>query len=74
MPRAQLKRKAPEDAASYMLNKHVIKYRFCANCGINPYGEGVDSKGNAMAAVNMSCIEGLDLKSIPIHEFNGRDK
>ena len=73
VPRDRLKLKTPEDAAStYEFNKHVIKHRFCPTCGIHPYGEGKDPKGNAMAAINLRCIENLDLASIPVHEFDGR--
>jgi hypothetical protein len=63
----------PEDAAStYLFNKHVIKHRFCATCGIHPYGEGVDPKGNAMAAINVRCLEGVDLESLAVQQFDGR--
>ena len=74
VPRDQLTLRTPEDAAStYRFNKHVIAHRFCAQCGIHPYGEGVDPKGNRVAAINLRCIEGLDLASVPVHEHNGRD-
>jgi hypothetical protein len=74
VPRAQFRLRTPEDAAAtYTFNKHVIKHRFCPNCGIHPYAEGVDPKGNAMAAINLRCIDGLDLAAIPVQEFNGRD-
>jgi hypothetical protein len=47
VPRNQLRRLTPEaDAATYTFNKHGIKHRFCATCGIHPYGEGVYPKGN----------------------------
>lgn len=73
VPRSELKLLSPEDAAStYMFNKHVIKHRFCATCGIHPYGEGVDPQGHEMAAVNIRCIEGIDLSSIPVQHFDGR--
>ena len=73
VPRDRLKLKTPETAAStYEFNKHVIKHRFCPTCGIHPYGEGKDPKGNAMAAINLRCIENLDLASIPVHQFDGR--
>ena len=73
VPREKLKLKTPEDAAStYLFNKHVIKHRFCPTCGIHPYGEGTDPKGNAMAAINLRCIENLDLASIPVRHFDGR--
>jgi hypothetical protein len=75
VPRDKLSLLTPEDAAStYTFNKHVIKHRFCPVCGILPYGEGVDAKGNAMAAVNIRCIEDLDLASVPVHAFDGRSK
>jgi hypothetical protein len=73
VPRDRLKLKTPEDAAStYLFNKHVIKHRFCPSCGIHPYGEGKDPQGHAMAAINLRCIENLDLASIPVHHFDGR--
>jgi hypothetical protein len=72
IPREALTLTTPdEDAATYLFNKHVIKHRFCATCGIHPFGEGVDPKGNAMAAVNLRCIDGLDLGAIPVTQFNG---
>lgn len=75
VPRADLTLLSPEDAAStYTFNKHVIKHRFCPNCGIHPYGEGTDPKGNAMAAINVRCIEGIDLDTVKVHQFDGRSK
>jgi hypothetical protein len=61
-----------ENAATYTFNKHVIKHRFCPTCGIHPYGEGVDPKGNRMAAINIRCLEGIDLATIPVKHFDGR--
>ena len=75
VPREQLTLKTPEDAAStYTFNKHVIKHRFCSTCGIHPYGEGSDPKGQAMAAVNVRCLEGVELDDIPVTRFDGRSK
>ena len=73
VPRAKLNLLTPEEAAStYSFNKHVIKHRFCPTCGIHPYGEGVDPKGNRMAAINLRCIDDLDLTTLPVTEFDGR--
>ena len=73
VPRDKLTLLTPEDAAStYTFNKHVSKHRFCAECGMHPYGEGTDPKGNVVAAVNLRCLEGIDLKAIPVHEYDGR--
>jgi hypothetical protein len=73
VPRQRLKLKMPEGAAStYEFNKHMIKHRFCPHCGIHPYGEANDPKGNATAAINLRCIEELDLSKIPVRHFDGR--
>jgi len=73
VPRTELHLLSPEDAAStYLFNKHVIKHRFCPTCGMHPYGEGVDPKGNAMAAINIRCLEGIDLAAIPVQHYDGR--
>jgi hypothetical protein len=61
-----------ENAATYTFNKHVIKHRFCPTCGIHPYGEGLDPKGNRMAAINIRCLEDIDLATIPVKHFDGR--
>ena len=73
VPRDHFRLLTKEDAAStYTFNKHVIRHRFCPTCGILPYGEGVDPEGNRMAAVNVRCIEGIDLALVPIQEWDGR--
>ena len=73
VPRQKLHLLTPEkDAGTYLFNKHVIKHRFCANCGIHPFGEAIDPKGNRMAAVNARCLEGIELASLTVKNFNGR--
>mgnify|MGYP001010759764 FL=1 len=72
--RDQLRLRTPDEAAAtYTFNKHVIAHRFCPTCGIHPYGEGVDPKGNAMAAINLRCVDGIDLDQVPVHHHNGAD-
>ncbi len=72
-PREKLRLLTPENAASaYTFNKHVIKHRFCPVCGIHPYGEGVDSKGDSIAAINIRCLDGIDLAAIPTRNYDGR--
>ena len=73
VPRDALTLKTPDEAAStYTFHKHKIRHRFCATCGIHPYGEAQDPKGNAMAAVNARCLEGVDLSALPVTQFDGR--
>jgi hypothetical protein len=61
-----------EDVGTYTFNKHVIKHRFCQTCGIHTYGEGLDPKGDQIAAINIRCLEEIDLGSVPVQHFDGR--
>jgi hypothetical protein len=73
VPRDRLRLLTDDDAAAtYWFNKHAIGHRFCPVCGIHAFGEGTDPKGNRIAAVNLRCIEGLDLAKVPVREFDGR--
>lgn len=73
VPRDSLKLLTPEENAStYEFNKHVIKHQFCSVCGIHAYGEGTDPKGNRTAAINIRCLEEIDLESVPVTHYDGR--
>ena len=73
VPRDQMRLITPENnIGTYTFNKHVIKHRFCPACGIHPFGEGVDPKGNRMAAINIRCLNGIDLEAVPVQQFDGR--
>lgn len=73
VPRERLQLLTPEaDMTTYTFNKHVIQHRFCPVCGIHPFGEGSDPQGRKMAAINVRCIEGIDLERISVRHFDGR--
>ncbi|CAN0623292.1 Glutathione-dependent formaldehyde-activating GFA [Burkholderia multivorans] len=74
-PRANLHLQTPEEnLATYMFNKHVIQHRFCKTCGIHPFAEGTDPQGNRMAAVNIRCLEGVDIDAVPVTHYDGRSR
>ena len=73
VPRSRFLLLSPDSAAStYTFHKHVIKHRFCPTCGIHPYGEGTDAKGNAMVAINVRCLEDVDPDTLKVSHFDGR--
>ena len=73
VPRQQLRLLTPEaDMSTYTFNKHVIQHHFCPICGMHPFGEGRDPAGNAMAAVNVRCLDDVDLDSLTVKHFDGR--
>lgn len=73
VPREKLRLATPEsDLATYTFNKHVIRHHFCARCGCAPFGFGADRAGAPTAAVNVRCLEGVDLATLPRFAFDGR--
>jgi len=62
------------DLGTYKFNKHLIAHHFCKECGISPFSEGSDAKGNRMVAINMRCVDGVDPRKLDIKFHNGRDQ
>ena len=60
--------------STYTFNKQRIKHRFCATCGIHPFAEALDPKGQPTAAVNVRCLEGVDLGALRVQPFDGRSR
>jgi hypothetical protein len=74
VPMEKMKLLSSKDMGTYTFNKHLIKHHFCRVCGIHPYAEAVDPKGNPTAAINIRCIDGIDLESVPVRQFDGRSR
>lgn len=56
----------------YQFGKKHIHHLFCPVCGIKPFGWGLDPKtGGKMIAVNVRCIEGLDVRDLKPHFYDG---
>lgn len=62
-----------KELATYTFNRHVIQHRFCSTCGCAPFGTGVGPDGKPTAAINIRCLEGIDLTAVERVPFNGRD-
>ena len=74
VPRAALQVTTDEaNLGTYRFNTGVIAHHFCTNCGVSPYSEGVGPDGSPMGCINVRCLEGVDLASLNIMKWNGRD-
>ncbi|HVH49461.1 MAG TPA: GFA family protein [Sphingomicrobium sp.] len=68
----QFRQTAGEDSLTdYRFNKNVIAHLFCANCGIGAFGRGKGPDGQEMAAINLRCVDGIDLDAVERKPFNG---
>jgi len=62
----------PEAMSTYKFNKHMISHRFCSMCGIHTFGEGLSRGGQEMAMINVRSLEGVELESLRVRQFDGR--
>lgn len=75
LPREKLSLTTPEsNLATYTFNKHAIKHHFCATCGCAPFGIGVSPSGAPTVAVNVRCLEGVELANLKRAPFDGRSR
>ncbi len=72
-PREALALTSGEDEyATYRFNTGTIAHHFCRTCGIAPFSEGVHPKtGAKMVAVNVRCLPGVDLSTLPVKQVDG---
>lgn len=57
--------------ATYTFNRHAIRHQFCPRCGCAPFGLG-EQNGEAMAAINVRCLEGVALDGLKRQHVDGR--
>jgi len=73
-PATQFKLLAGEAALTkFEFNKHIIQHRFCSTCGVQSFAIGTHPKtGAKMAAINVRCLDGVDVDSLAVRKVDGR--
>lgn len=61
-----------EELKTYKFNKHVIDHRFCSDCGVEPFGMGMNPDGTPAIAINLRTIDGIDIGSLNRVPYDGR--
>ena len=56
----------------YQFGKKMIHHLFCSTCGVTSFAEGKSPDGTAMIAINLRCIDNLDLGTIFSKQIDGR--
>ncbi|KZD22788.1 GFA family protein [Tardiphaga robiniae] len=73
VPAQNFKLLSGEDATiEFLFNKNVIHHRFCATCGVESFANGKAPNGSEMVAVNVRCIDGIDLDGLQVKQFDGK--
>jgi hypothetical protein len=63
-----------EAVTDYQFNKHVIHHMFCRVCGIKSFARGVGRDGSEQVAVNIRCLDGVDIDTLKVQKFDGRSR
>jgi hypothetical protein len=62
-----------EALTEYLFNKHIIHHLFCSNCGIESFARGKNpADGVDMVAVNVRCLDSVDIDVLNVKKFDGR--
>ncbi len=73
VPRDKLTLKTPESNLSeYTFNKHKIRHQFCAACGTQPFAFANGPDGKPTAAINIRCLEDVNLEKVKRKPFDGK--
>lgn len=56
----------------YGFNKRIIHHLSCARCGVESFARGKSPDGADMLAVNVRCLDDVDLAALSPAPFDGR--
>lgn len=62
-----------EDALTdYQFNTRKIHHLFCSTCGIKPFAKGASPDGKDTRAINVRCLEGVDIATLNVTHYDGK--
>jgi hypothetical protein len=72
VPRDRFRLLTPWDTlATYTFNTHAAKHHFCPRCGVASFY--IARSAPDKIDVNLRCVEGVDLSTITVERFDGRN-
>jgi hypothetical protein len=75
VPAAQFSLLSGEEVLrDYQFKSHVIHHFFCTSCGIKSFARGKKPDGTPTVAVNVRCLEDVDLDALAIQKFDGKSR
>lgn len=63
-----------DDLSDYQFNHRVIHHLFCKHCGIGSFGRGTNPDGKETVAINLRCLDDIDLSNVRVTMFDGKSK
>ena len=67
-------RAGAECLKEYLFNKHAIRHQLCNDCGVDVFARGTKPDGTEVVALNVSCIDGIELAKLTMTPIDGRHR
>ena len=64
--------KGGETLTDYQFAKKTIHHLFCPNCGVGAFSRGIAPNGEDTYAVNVRCLDDVDVTQLTIRPFDGK--
>ena len=61
-----------EGLGDYQFNRRHIHHLFCPTCGIKAFSRGTRPDGKEMIAINVRCLDDVDLDALKVKKVDGR--
>lgn len=72
-PESAFELQSGQDALTeYKFNRHNISHLFCETCGIQSFGLGAAPNGDRMAAINVRCLDDVDVFALNPQQVDGK--
>jgi hypothetical protein len=62
----------PQNLTDYQFNKKVVHHLFCPVCGVQSFAKGVMPDGTEMVAINVRCLDEVDVGALSPAPFDGK--
>lgn len=66
-------RSGDDDLTDYQSAQKKIHHLFCSKCGVSSFAKGAAPDGSDMFAINVRCLEGIDLDDLRPKPFDGKN-
>ena len=60
-----------DSLTDYLFNKERIHHLFCKVCGIKSFARGTGPGGPEMVAINVRCLDGVDVSKLHVNQVDG---
>jgi hypothetical protein len=73
-PKSFVLRAGEDNLTEYLFNKHAIRHQSCVDCGVEVFARGNKPDGTEVVALNVSCIDGIELAKLAMTPVDGRSR